>query len=101
MAGALPQLAGGMFLSDGGLETSLVFLDKIELPHFAAFVLLNDELGRERLMGYYVPYLELCAQSPGTGFVLETPNASADVVMVTAASMSTPPAASASACRLW
>ena len=73
MASALPQLAGGMFLSDGGLETSLVFLDKVELPHFAAFVLLDDELGRERLMGYYVPYLELCAQAPGTGFVLETP----------------------------
>lgn len=73
MVNALPQLAGGTFLSDGGLETSLVFLDKIDLPHFAAFVLLDDEIGRERLMGYYVPYLELCAQSPGTGFVLETP----------------------------
>ena len=73
MASALPQIAGGLFLSDGGLETSLVFLDKIELPHFAAFVLLDDELGRERLMGYYVPYLELCAESPGAGFVLETP----------------------------
>lgn len=73
MASALPQLAGGVFLSDGGLETSLVFLDKIELPHFAAFVLLDDELGRERLKSYYVPYLELCAESPGAGFVLETP----------------------------
>ena len=34
----------GFFLSDGGLETSLVFLDKIELPHFAAFALLADDL---------------------------------------------------------
>jgi homocysteine S-methyltransferase len=42
-------LAGGLFLSDGGLETTLVFLDQIELPHFAAFVLLGDEIGRERL----------------------------------------------------
>lgn len=73
MATALPQLAGGLFLSDGGLETSLVFLDGIELPHFAAFVLLDDELGRERLKSYYVPYLELCAESPGAGFILETP----------------------------
>ena len=70
---ALPQLTGRLFLSDGGLETSLVFLDKIELPHFAAFTLLDDELGRERLKSYYVPYLELCAESPGAGFVLETP----------------------------
>lgn len=73
MARALPQLAGGIFLSDGGLETSLVFLDKIELPHFAAFTLLDDELGRERLKSYYVPYLELCGETPGAGFVLETP----------------------------
>jgi homocysteine S-methyltransferase len=73
MASTLPQLTGGIFLSDGGLETSLVFLDKIELPHFAAFTLLEDELGRERLMSYYVPYLELCAEMPGAGFILETP----------------------------
>jgi homocysteine S-methyltransferase len=73
MRSVLPQLVGGVFLSDGGLETSLVFLDGIELPHFAAFVLLDDELGRERLKSYYVPYLELCAESPGAGFVLETP----------------------------
>ncbi len=69
----LPQLSGDLFLSDGGLETTLVFLDRVELPHFAAFVLLGDELGRERLKQYYVPYLELCAELPGAGFVLETP----------------------------
>lgn len=69
----LPQMAGGFFLSDGGLETTLVFLDGIDLPHFAAFVLLDDELGRERLKRYYVPYLEICAEIPGAGFVLETP----------------------------
>ena len=73
MPTTLPQLDGGLFLSDGGLETSLIFLDGIELPHFAAFVLLDDELGRERLARYYVPYLELCAEVQGAGFVLETP----------------------------
>ena len=69
----LPQMAGGLFLSDGGLETTLVFLDRIELPHFAAFVLLDDAFGLERLKQYYVPYLELCAELPGAGFVLDTP----------------------------
>jgi homocysteine S-methyltransferase len=69
----LPQLTDGLFLSDGGLETTLVFLDKIELPHFAAFVLMDDEFGRERLERYYVPFLDICAESPGAGFVLETP----------------------------
>lgn len=69
----LPQLAGGLFLSDGGLETTLVYLEGVELPHFAAFVLLNDDAGRQRLRRYYRPYLELCASTPGAGFVLETP----------------------------
>jgi homocysteine S-methyltransferase len=55
MAKALPQLTGGTYLSDGGLETSLIFHEKIDLPHFAAFVLLENELGRERLKSYYVP----------------------------------------------
>jgi len=70
---SLPQLDGGLFLSDGGLETTLVFIEGVELPHFAAFVLLRDDAGRERLRRYYRPYLELCAGTPGAGFVLETP----------------------------
>lgn len=69
----LPQLEGGLFLSDGGLETTLVFLDGVDLPHFAAFPLLADEAGRERLRAYYRPYLELAAATPDAGFVLETP----------------------------
>jgi S-methylmethionine-dependent homocysteine/selenocysteine methylase len=69
----LPQLGGGLFLSDGGLETTLVYLEGLALPHFAAFVLLDDAAGRECLRRYYLPYLELCANTPGAGFVLETP----------------------------
>ncbi|HEY7764760.1 MAG TPA: homocysteine S-methyltransferase family protein, partial [Aestuariivirgaceae bacterium] len=68
----LPQLAGKLFLSDGGIETSLVFLDGIELPYFAAFDLLKSAEGRESLRKYYVPYLEL-AKSRGIGFILESP----------------------------
>lgn len=73
MATSLPQLDGGLFLSDGGLETTLVFLEGVALPHFAAFVLLRDDAGRERLRAYYRPYLELAAATPAAGFVLETP----------------------------
>jgi S-methylmethionine-dependent homocysteine/selenocysteine methylase len=68
----LPQLGGELFLSDGGIETSLIFLDGIELPYFAAFDLLKTKEGRESLRKYYRPYLEL-AKSRGTGFVLESP----------------------------
>jgi S-methylmethionine-dependent homocysteine/selenocysteine methylase len=76
----LPQLGGSLFLSDGGLETTLIFLEGVELPYFAAFPLLRDESGRDRLRAYYRPYLELAASTPDAGFVLETPTwrASAD-----------------------
>ena len=33
----LPQLGSQAFLSDSGLETTLVFLEGIDLPFFAAF----------------------------------------------------------------
>ena len=36
----LPQQDGGWFLTDGGLETVLIFQEGIALPEFAAFVLL-------------------------------------------------------------
>ena len=34
----LPQLADGTFLSDGGMETTLIFHEGADLPHFASFV---------------------------------------------------------------
>jgi hypothetical protein len=49
----LPQLNGGIFLTDGGLETTLVFHDGIELPGFAAFDLLKNDEGRKRLYEYF------------------------------------------------
>ncbi len=75
----LPLLDPGVFLSDGGLETTLIFHDGYELPHFAAFDLLKDEEGLATLARYYDGYAEL-ARASGTGFVLETPTwrASAD-----------------------
>ncbi|PJR15063.1 homocysteine methyltransferase [Sinorhizobium meliloti] len=60
-----------MFLSDGGMETALIFQEGIELPHFASFVLLSTAEGRRRLLRYYTRYLEI-ARRHGTGFVLDT-----------------------------
>lgn len=68
----LPQLAGKVFLTDGGLETCLVFLENVDLPCFAAFPLVLDKAGRERLGGYFKPYLQT-ARERGVGFVLDTP----------------------------
>lgn len=68
----LPQLKRGDFLSDGGLETTLVFHRGIDLPAFAAFPLLDDAKGREELTEYYEAYLAI-ARERGLGFILDTP----------------------------
>ncbi|TGQ57433.1 homocysteine S-methyltransferase [Mesorhizobium sp. M1C.F.Ca.ET.193.01.1.1] len=68
----LRELSDAVLLTDGGLETSLVFLDGINLPSFAAFPLLGEEEGRERLDRYFRQYLDI-ADKYGVGFVLDTP----------------------------
>lgn len=67
----LPQLEGGLYLTDGGLETTLIFHDGLELPDFAAFHLLADEDGKRALRRYFRTYAELAAQH-GTGLVFES-----------------------------
>jgi S-methylmethionine-dependent homocysteine/selenocysteine methylase len=67
----LPQLGGGIFLTDGGLETVLIFHDGLDLPYFAAFTLLKDEAGREALRRYYRNYAAI-AKERGVGFVLDS-----------------------------
>jgi S-methylmethionine-dependent homocysteine/selenocysteine methylase len=69
---ALPQLDGRPFLTDGGIETTLIFLDGLDLPEFAAFPLLADEEGTQALRRYFEPYAEL-ARERRVGFVLESP----------------------------
>jgi len=75
----LPQLDGGVFLTDGGLETTLIFHEGVDLPCFAAFDLLRSDEGRSRLLAYYRRYARI-AQERGLGFILEsaTWRASAD-----------------------
>ena len=68
---ALPQLNGDLFLTDGGLETSLIFHDGFDLPHFAAFDLLKNDEGRDAIRKYFQPYLKI-AKDHGVGFVLES-----------------------------
>jgi homocysteine S-methyltransferase len=68
----LPQRRGGIFLTDGGMETTLIFREAIDLPHFAAFVLLDSEEGRETLKRYYEAYLAV-ARDHDAGFVLDSP----------------------------
>jgi S-methylmethionine-dependent homocysteine/selenocysteine methylase len=76
---ALPQLIGNLFLTDGGIETTLIFHDGLELPDFAAFHLLQSTAGRDALLKYFRSYAEI-AKRYGTGIILEsaTWRASAD-----------------------
>jgi len=55
----LIQLSAPLTVTDGGLETTLVFQQGIDLPDFAAFPLLDTEVGRAALVDYFEPYLDL------------------------------------------
>jgi S-methylmethionine-dependent homocysteine/selenocysteine methylase len=68
----LPQLDDRLFLTDGGIETVLIFHEGRDLPQFAAFDLLKDDEGTAPLRRYYEPYAAL-ARDRGIGFVLESP----------------------------
>ncbi len=68
----LPQLDGGLFLTDGGLETTLIFHEGLDLPLFAAFDLLKDDAGTDALRRYFESYAEL-ARERERGLVLESP----------------------------
>lgn len=67
----LPQLKGDLFLTDGGIETTLVFHHGIDLPEFAAFPLMRSEATYHLLAGCMRSYADIAKES-GTGVVLET-----------------------------
>ena len=67
-----PLLADGPFVTDGGLETDLLFHHGVDLPEFAAFPLLEDRAGRALLDAYYEQYAAI-ARASGQGLLFETP----------------------------
>jgi S-methylmethionine-dependent homocysteine/selenocysteine methylase len=67
-----PLLADGSFVTDGGLETELLFHQGFDLPEFAVFPLLQEQEGRAALDAYYDQYAAI-ARAAGQGLVLETP----------------------------
>ncbi|MBT5413371.1 MAG: homocysteine methyltransferase, partial [Rhodospirillaceae bacterium] len=69
---ALPQARGAPFLMDGGLETTMIFHEGIDLPYFAAFTLLDDPKGRAVLEAYFERYLAI-AKAVGIGYILDSP----------------------------
>jgi len=70
---ALPQVEdNAMMLTDGGLETTLIFRDGIELPHFAACELLRSDNGRQRLLDYYSENARVAVDA-GLAFSIDSP----------------------------
>jgi S-methylmethionine-dependent homocysteine/selenocysteine methylase len=68
----LPQLSVPLTVTDGGLETTLVYEHGIDLPDFAAFPLLDTEPGRAALAAYYEPYFEI-GRRLGVAVIVDTP----------------------------
>jgi S-methylmethionine-dependent homocysteine/selenocysteine methylase len=67
----LPQLSGNLFIMDGGLETTLIYHENIELPCFAAFNILKDESGCECMKTYFRRFINI-AQKYNIGFILDS-----------------------------
>ena len=67
----LPQLGGSVFLTDGGIETDLIFNKGVDLPEFASFVLHENATGEAVLREYFEDYFRISAEA-GLGLVLET-----------------------------
>lgn len=68
----LPQLAGRSIVTDGGMETDLIFHHGVDLPHFAAFPLVETAQGRLLLTDYYDRYAAIAGRA-GAGLMLESP----------------------------
>jgi homocysteine S-methyltransferase len=60
------------FVTDGGIETDLIFNRGIDLPEFAAFPLLDTEEGRSVLRDYFSSYVDVAARA-GAPLLLDTP----------------------------
>jgi homocysteine S-methyltransferase len=67
----LPQLSGDLFVTDGGIETTLIFREGLNLPDFAAFHLLRTPEGEAVLRRYFLSYVEI-AKDAGAGLILES-----------------------------
>jgi S-methylmethionine-dependent homocysteine/selenocysteine methylase len=67
---AAEDVAG--WVTDGGLETDLLFQRGIDLPEFASFPLVRNPATAEVLASYYRDYAVI-AQAAGAGLVLESP----------------------------
>lgn len=66
-----PQASGDPFITDGGLETTLIYLRGMRLPSFASIVMMKDDSGRNALREYFLSYIAI-ARRHQVGLILES-----------------------------
>jgi len=67
----LPQLKGQMFVTDGGIETHMMFNEGQDLPDMSVYLLNMSEAGREKMREYYRAYIPICREAE-QGFLFDT-----------------------------
>jgi S-methylmethionine-dependent homocysteine/selenocysteine methylase len=68
----LPQMSGGLFIKNGGLETTLIFKEGFDLPEFATFDLVNDNEGRKSISRNLQSFAAV-ARNHSVGIIMEAP----------------------------
>lgn len=71
MTHQLPQLKGQMFVTDGGIETHMIFNEGQDVPDMSVYLLNMSEAGRNKMREYYRAYIPIC-QKAGQGFLFDT-----------------------------
>src|SRR5690606_7037530 len=75
---SLPQLDGRLFLTDSGIETTMIFHEGFDMPSGEAFKYMDSEQGRAWFERYFRRHAEIARQA-GMGFVFESPTWRANI----------------------
>jgi homocysteine S-methyltransferase len=67
----LPQLGNKTFLTDSGLETTMIFHEGIALPQLSSITMHATDDGEQRLREYFLRHIKI-AKAHNVGFVLES-----------------------------
>ncbi|MBT0587061.1 homocysteine S-methyltransferase family protein [Alteromonas oceanisediminis] len=68
----LPHQSNDLFITDGGLETDLIFNRNVELPYFAAFTALSNDVSKHHMCEYFQAYFDLAKQQC-VSLIVDTP----------------------------
>lgn len=75
---SLPQLGDRLFLTDGGIETTMIFHDGFEMPSGEAFKFVETDRGRAWFEAYFRRHAEIARQN-NMGFIFESPTWRANI----------------------